>query len=122
MLTKVASTGLQRAVPRAFCTAVEQLHAAGVVKEPKKEREFARLRDGEETFDAEETRRSSLWWQAIGRNATVTRQEMYMEYKHSLKSLRSLLDYYDIAVPAEHEIDLEKSAASVGLALPKTLG
>ncbi|KAF4687405.1 N-alpha-acetyltransferase 50 [Perkinsus olseni] len=103
---------------RPFAT-VGQLQAAGIVKNPEREREFARLRDGEERVDFEAAKRESLWMRAVGGNAGITRQEMYLDYVNSVKSLRSLLDYYDIAVPVEQEMDLKKSAASVGLSLPQ---
>ncbi|KAF4687063.1 hypothetical protein FOZ60_004331 [Perkinsus olseni] len=121
MLTRVATQGLPlvlRFPVRPFAT-VGQLQAAGIVKNPEREREFARLREGEERVDREEAKRESLWMKAVGGNAGVGRQEMYLDYVNSVKSLRSLLDYYDIAVPAEQEMDLKKSAASVGLSLPQ---
>ncbi|KAF4653779.1 hypothetical protein FOL47_010291 [Perkinsus chesapeaki] len=93
--------------------------AAGIVRNPAREREFARRREGEEEFDLEKTKRKSMWMRDIGRYASEERQNMYIDYIHSVKSLRALLDYYDIAVPSEHEIDLKKSAASVGLSLPQ---
>mmetsp|Transcript_1666 Transcript_1666/g.1414 ORF Transcript_1666/g.1414 Transcript_1666/m.1414 type:complete len:87 (-) Transcript_1666:21-281(-) len=80
---------------------------------------LARPREGEEPFDVEKSKGESMWMREVGRNASEERQNMYIDYIHSVKSLRALLDYYDIAVPSEHEIDLRKSAASVGLSLPQ---
>ncbi|KAF4654265.1 hypothetical protein FOL46_008790 [Perkinsus olseni] len=121
MLTRVAGQGrpLVLRLPVRRFTTVGQLQAAGIVKNPEKEREFARLREGEERIDREEAKRESLWMRAVGGNAGVTRQEMYLDYVNSVKSLRALLDCYDIAVPVEQEMDLKKSAASVGLSLPQ---